>query len=189
MSSGSLRDQLKALGLSKPKVEVERAAEDKRRRPPEKKPPSRPAQASARPMTAEEAEISLARAYAARQAAEKADAAELKRQQEEKARQKRERKNAAVRLLEGKSLAKAEADLPRHFEYGKKIRRIYVDAEQLQLLNRGAMGVAQMDGRFTLVDRATIDELHRIAPEFVALRVDPVAPPVDDFPVPDDLHW
>lgn len=191
MNSGSLRDQLKALGLAKPKPEPEPVVTRDRRPHPASKPVKSPAKPRtnppAQPATAEE--ISLAKAYAAKQAAEQAEAEAARRQQEEKARLKRERKAAALRLLEGKSLTKPDAELPRHFEYGKKIRRIYVDAEQLKALNAGQLGIAQMDGRFTLVDQATIDELQRIAPEFVALRVDPDAPVNDDLAIPPDLHW
>lgn len=187
MSGNSLRDQLKALGLVKPKPEKPAGPERGREH-------SKPGKASAdrsnqRPTQAgSDAEISLAKAYAARQAAEQAEAAELRRQQEEKAKLKRERKAAAMKLLDGRSLSKPDADLPRHFEYGKKIRRIYVDAEQLHALNTGRLGVAQLDGKFLLVDQAVIDELGRIAPEFVALRIDPAAQSQEDS-VPADLHW
>lgn len=200
MSSGSLRDQLKALGLAKPKAEPEPAT-DRRgaARKPAPKPRvveaahGRPAQRapesirSNRPADTD-AEISLAKAYAARQAAEAAEAAEQRRLQEEKARIKRERKAAALMLLEGKSLLKADAELPRHFEYGRKIRRIYVDAEQMAALNGGRLGIAQLDGKFLLVDQTVIDELATIAPEFVALRVIP-GEGVSDDAIPPDLHW
>lgn len=187
MSGNSLRDQLKALGLAKPKPEKPVAPERDRK-------PVKPGLShSGRPnegrlTAAADAEISLARAYAARQAAEQAEAAELRRQQEEKARLKRERKAAAIKLLDGKSISKPDAELPRHFEYGKKIRRIYVDADQLNALNAGRLGVAQLDGKFLLVEQSVIDELSRVAPEFVALRVDPNLGGGEDS-VPSDLHW
>lgn len=193
MNSGSLRDQLKALGLVKPPPKPDPAApRDRQPRKPHPGPkPSSGVKAPSRtaPPAQTAEEISLAKAYAARQAAEQAEAAALRRQQEEKARQKRERKAAAVALLEGKSLIKPDAELPRHFEYGKKIRRIYVDAEQLKALNAGQLGIAQLDGRFLLVDQATIETLQRVAPEFVALRVDPDHPVTDDLAIPPDLHW
>lgn len=180
MSGGSLRDQLKALGLVKP---TEAATVSK---PPASRSPARVAEPSksvapVRTMKESDAEISLAKAYAAKQAAEQAEAADLRRQQEEKARLKRERKAAALRLLDGKSLVKPDAEFPRYFEYGKKIRRIYVDDEQMRALNAGMLGVAQLDGRFLLVDAVIIEELQRIAPEYVALRVDPKMRPVDDL--------
>lgn len=185
---GSLRDQLKALGLVKPQP-APVIPDAPTHRPSGKSRPSPKPAMRARPQSETEAEISLAKAYAAKQAAEQAEAAEIRRQQEEKARLKRERKAAAVLLLEGKSLAKPDAELPRYFEYGKKIRRIYVDAEQLRALNAGRLGVAQLDGRFLLVDATVINELQRIAPEYVALRVEPDASASEDVAVPDDLHW
>ncbi|MCU0754141.1 MAG: DUF2058 family protein [Xanthomonadales bacterium] len=188
--SGSLRDQLKALGLAKPKPEP--VVEPARRSAPLRKErrPSVPVSSTvATAASANAEEISLAKAYAAKVAAEQADAAAARRLQEEKARQKRERKAAAQALLQGKCLVKADAELSRHFEYGKKIRRIYVDAVQLRDLNAGRLGIAQLDGRFLLVTAETIDALHAVAPEFVALRVDPNAPRDEDVVVPDDLHW
>lgn len=202
MSGGSLRDQLKALGLVKPKPASAPLANAPASKPARKEQQDQPCSdpagrahrkspkttTPARAHKEVDAEISLAKAYAAKLAAEQAEAAALRRQQEEKARLKRERKTAAIKLLEGKSLVKSEAELPRHFEYGKKIRRIYVDAEQLRALNGGQLGVAQLDGKFMLVDANVIDELQRVAPEFVALRVDPNAVP-DEEPIPDHLHW
>lgn len=184
--SGSLRDQLKALGLVKPKPEL--AVERSKRPAAPRKESNSPATSVIPSASGSAEEISLAKAYAAKLAAEQADAAALRRQQEEKARQKRERKLAAQALLRGKCMAKPDAELPRHFEYGKKIRRIYVDAEQLRDLNAGRLGIAQMDGRFLLVSAEIIDVLQQTAPEFVALRVDPNAPRSEEA-VPDDLHW
>jgi len=188
VSGGSLRDQLKALGLVKPKPASAPVANASASKPAVKQKSSSKMTTPARAQKETDEEISLAKAYAAKLAAEQAEAAALRRQQEEKARLKRERKAAAIKLLEGKSLARPEAELPRHFEYGKKIRRIYVDAEQLRALNEGRLGVAQLDGKFMLVDANVIDELQRVAPEFVALRVDPNAVP-DAEPIPDHLHW
>ena len=83
----------------------------------------------------------------------------------------------------------------RHFEYGGKIKRIHVTAEQLKALNAGALGVVQMDGRYVLVDAAVLAEAEAIFPQAVALKIDPNAPAQDDpysdpqLQVPDDLVW
>jgi uncharacterized protein len=53
----------------------------------------------------------------------------------------------------------------------------------------------QLDGRYLLVDAATLDEAERVFAPAVALRVDPQAPAADDpyadprYQVPDDLVW
>ncbi len=40
-----------------------------------------------------------------------------------------------------------------------------------------------------MVDKAVIEALRDLAPEFIALMVDPNAPSESDDGVPDDLMW
>jgi len=61
-------------------------------------------------------------------------------------------------LLEGKSLNDAGAEIARHFNYGGKIKRVYVTADQLKALNAGELGVLQQNGRYLLVTAAVLDE-------------------------------
>ena len=88
-----------------------------------------------------------------------------------------------------------EAEIARHFEYGGKIKRIYVTDEQLKSLNAGELGVLQLNGRYLLVAAAVLAEAEEVFPESVALKVDPQAPAADDpysdpkYEVPDDLVW
>ena len=134
-------------------------------------------------------EIDLAKAYAIR--AQK-DAEERKRAEQEAAEQarlKRERKAKVQKLLEGQLLNKADADQVRHFEYGGKIRRVYVDTLQLADLNAGKLGVVQNAGRYFLVTRAVADQVRELDPHLVALLVDPATAGVDDDGIPDDLMW
>ena len=89
----------------------------------------------------------------------------------------------------------AEAEHVRHFEYGGKIKRIHVTAEQLKALNAGELGVVQQDGRYLLVDAGTLAQAEAIFAPAVALKVDPDAPAEQDpysdpqYQVPDDLTW
>ena len=68
-------------------------------------------------------------------------------------------------------------------------------AAQLTALNAGALGVVQLNGRYLLVDAATLAEAEAVFPPAVALKVDPDAPAADDpyadpkYQVPDDLVW
>ncbi len=66
---------------------------------------------------------------------------------------------------------------------------MHVDAAQLAALNAGELGVVQQGGRYLVVDKAVIEELRGIAPEFIALLVDPNAVNESDDGVPDDLMW
>ena len=140
-------------------------------------------------------DIDLAKAYAIRAQKEKDERIEAERLKQEEARQRREAKAKLVEFLAGKSLNAVDADHVRHFEYGGKIKRIHVTAEQLKALNAGELGVVQQDGRYLLVDAGTLAQAEAIFAAAVALKVDPDAPSQDDpysdpqYQVPDDLVW
>ena len=177
---------------------------DERNPQPRKPADRRPAHASAnaanagnakpRPARSRE-EIDLAKAYALRAQKEKDDRIEAERLKQEEAKVRREAKAKLAELLKDKSQNDPAAEIARHFPYGGKIKRVYVNAEQLKALNSGDLGVAQMDGRYLLVPIALLLEAEAIFPPAVALKVDPDATPGDDpyadpaFQVPDDLIW
>jgi uncharacterized protein YaiL (DUF2058 family) len=98
-------------------------------------------------------------------------------------------------LIAGKGLNAADAEFVRHFEYGGKIKRIHVTADQLKALNAGELGVLQQDGRYLLVTAALLAEAEAIFAPAVALKVDPNATAEADpyadpqYQVPDDLVW
>ena len=213
--SDSLRDQLLGLGF-KPPARPERkpvpaparksankpghgagkrAAEDARRPAsgaPRQHDKARPPR-HGKPRTRED--IDLAKAYAIRAQKEKDERIEVERLKQEEARKRREAKARLAELLKDKALNDPAAEIARHFDYGGKIKRIHVNAGQLQALNAGDLGVVQLDGRYLLVDAALLAQAEAIFAPAVALRVDPSAPARDDpyadprFEVPDDLVW
>ena len=213
--SDSLRDQLLGLGF-KPPARPERkpvpaparksankpghgagkrAAEDARRPAsgaPRQHDKARPPR-HGKPRTRED--IDLAKAYAIRAQKEKDERIEVERLKQEEARKRREAKARLAELLKDKALNDPAAEIARHFDYGGKIKRIHVNAVQLQALNAGDLGVVQLDGRYLLVDAALLAQAEAIFAPAVALRVDPSAPARDDpyadprFEVPDDLVW
>lgn len=146
-----------------------------------------------KPRTREE--IDLAKAYAIRAQREKEERIEAERVKQEEARLRREAKAKLAEFVKDKGLNDAAAEIARHFPYGGKIKRIYVNAEQLKALNAGELGVVQLDGRYLLVTAAVLAEAEAIFPVSVALKVDPNAPAEDDpyadpqYQVPDDLVW
>lgn len=133
-------------------------------------------------------DIDLARAYAMRARTEARERKQAKAEAEAEARARRERKQRLQAVLKGKALNKADAEHARHFEYGGKIRRVYVDAGQLQRINAGELGVVQHGGRYLVVTADVLEAVRAAAPEHVALAVDPGAETPDDG-VPDDLVW
>lgn len=197
---GARRDQAARPGgadRSEPRKPGQRPEQ---RRPDQRKPEQRtPDQRARRPAHAKpsrsQEEIDLGKAYALRAQKEKDDRIETERLKQEEAKRRREAKAALAILLQDKSLNDPAAEIARHFEYGGKIKRIYVTPAQLTELNAGHLGVAQMDGRYLLVPMALLLEAEAIFPPAVALKVDPNALAADDpysdpaYQVPDDLVW
>jgi len=207
----SLRDQLLGLGFKpapkpdkppqrdggkpgKPSRPVHAHADKSQARKPGQGRPqtNRPPQRG-KPRTQED--IDLAKAYAIRAQREKDERIKAERLKQEEARKRREAKAKLAELLKDKALNDADAELARHFDYGGKIKRIYVNAGQLKSLNAGELGVVQLDGRYLLVTAAVLAEAEAIFAPAVALRVDPHAPAESDpyadpqYQVPDDLVW
>jgi len=199
--SDSLRDQLLKSGLvQKLKSEAKPAPKSapasnsgpakhhfRPPRPQQAAKPNQPAkpQQAARATGVDEAD--LARAYALRARQEREERERQQREAERAAREKKERKQKLATLLDGKALNSTEADLPRHFPHGNKIRRIYCTADQLARLNRGELAVVQLSGRYLLVEQAVALQAKAIQDEALVLLCDPNAPPEDD--VPADLVW
>ena len=202
----SLRDQLLGLGFKDAPKPAPRPKPDARKppsksgkpahaaRPPQPgRPQQRPHKPAQKNMSRED--IDLAKAYAIRAQREKEERIEAERLKQEEARLRREAKARLEAFLKDKALNAAEAEHVRHFEYGGKIKRVHVTAEQLKALNAGELGVLQMNGRYLLVDAATLVEAEAIFAQAVALKVDPNAPAGDDpysdpqYQVPDDLVW
>ncbi len=207
--SDTLRDQLLGLGFKAAAPERKPGpARHDARRPEGGKPGARarnePARAAGKPRQAPpprvgkpRGEIDLAKAYAIRAQREKDERIEAERRRQEEARQRKLAKAALATLLQapGRVLNHPDADIARHFEYGGKIKRIYVTAEQLKALNAGELGVLQQNGRYVLVTAATLAEAEAVFSAAVALKIDPNAQGADDpyadpqFQVPDDLVW
>ena len=158
--SDSLRDQLLGLGF-KPAPKPERKPDPKpqsrtgkpphaqhgkpaqgqhaRGKPGQGRPaPGTPAHGKpahqGKPRTRED--IDLAKAYAIRAQREKDERIEAERLKQDQARKRREAKAALTAFLQDKGLNVADAEIARHFEYGGKIKRIYVtDVQLLSLIH------------------------------------------------------
>ena len=213
----SLRDQLLGLGFKPapaPARKPERKPERKDERKPERneerrhgrndrrpgsktagKPASTASRGDQRRQAQPRPQMDLGKAYALRAQQEKQERIEAERRKQEEARQRREAKARLAELLQGKALNDPAAEIARHFDYGGKIKRIHVTADQLKALNAGLLGVVQLDGRYLLVDAPLLAEAEAVFAPAIALRVDPSAPASDDpyadprYQVPDDLVW
>ncbi len=195
--TGSLKEQLLGLGFkapAKPERPAPKRPEALAAKPPAKSGPTRgPVRPASKARSAEE--MDLAKAYAIRAQKEKQERIDAEQRKQDEARRKREAKAQVSALLKERALNDAAAEIARHFEYGGKIRRLYVTAEQLKALNAGALAVVQLDGRYLLVPLDIASAVEALLPSLLALRVDPNAPVADDpyadprYQVPDDLVW
>src|SRR5882724_5991999 len=174
----SLRDQLLKSGLVK-KIKSEKfKSEPKPDRPPRAQ-QTKPAPKPQRPpllKAPSRSEVDLASAYAQRAQQEKQERERAQREAERLAREKKERKQKLATVLDGKSLNLADADVPRHFPHGNKIRRVYCTQEQLGQLNRGDLAVVQLAGRYLLVARDVALRAQAIQSEVLVLLCDPSTP-------------
>lgn len=214
--SDTLRDQLLGLGF-KAAPKPERKPDHRRDGRPQgrpggkpsaggnnKPPHAKPASAQGKPGQGKpqgarkprsQEDIDLAKAYAIRAQREKDERIEAERQKQEEARLRREARARLDELIKDKGLNDPAADIARHFEYGGKIKRIYVNADQLKALNAGELGVLQQNGRYLLVTAAVLAEAEQVFAPSVALKIDPDAPAEADpyadpmYQVPDDLVW
>ncbi|MGX5731151.1 DUF2058 domain-containing protein [Pseudoxanthomonas beigongshangi] len=211
--SDSLRDQLLGLGF-KPAPKPERKPQAGKPGQPSNKPHARhpgkpgaggkgkpggrphgPAGQGQGKGGKREGDIDLAKAYAIRAQKEKDERIEAERQKQEEARLRREAKARLETLLKDQALNDAGAEIARHFPYGGKIKRIYVNEAQLKALNAGELGVVQLNGRYLLVTADVLAQAEATFAPSIALKVDPDAPAEDDpyadpqFQVPDDLVW
>lgn len=205
--SDSLKEQLLKLGFNTPpreKPKPERTARTKNAAQSStagaKKGRPGPEEESARSQSRREEEIDLAKAYALRAQKEKNERIAAERQRQEEARQRREGKDKLTQMLQRTRLNDDGAEIARHFQYGGKIRRIYVTAEQLKALNSGELAVVQLAGRYHLVSTADGEEAERILPGALALSAGTAEPAAEatgedptgedpTFSVPDDLIW
>lgn len=204
----SLKDQLLGLGFKpapkpekKPDARPENKASARHAPKPGHKPhsgkpqPRKPAQAHAPKPSRNRDEMDLGKAFALRAQKEKDERIEAERLKQEEARLRREAKAKLETFLQGKALNDEAGEFVRHFPYGGKIKRVHVTEAQLKALNAGELGVVQHNGRYLLVDAATLLEAEAIFAPAVALKVDPNAPAEDDpysdpkYQVPDDLTW
>jgi len=201
----SLRDQLLKSGIVKQVRDEKRASQPPAGKPahkpankqfnkPGNKPGNKPSNQGGKPQhqparQPRDGEIDLAKAYAIRKQAETTERRQAEQAAAEEARVKRERKQKLQELLQGQALNKKDAEHARHFEYGGKIRRVYVDQAQLAAINAGELGVVQQGGHYLLVTRVIAEQVREIDAHQLALLTEPGAGGVGEDGVPDDLVW
>ncbi|NBC22614.1 MAG: DUF2058 family protein [Gammaproteobacteria bacterium] len=202
--AGSLKDQLMQAGLVSAdrarKLEKEARAEKhakrqgapkgqpkgKGKRKGEAKPPEpsalTEAQQRARELNREKAERDRAQMRAiADKAKEKALRAEIKQ---------------IIEANDQRTKTQSDDDVAFNFVHGKKVKRIYVPAQQREQISRGSLVIVNNDGQYSLLPKKAAEKVRARDPKRILVDNDekPPEPGSDDeyyaqFQVPDDLDW
>ncbi len=134
-------------------------------------------------------EVSLDRAYALRKQEEKkqADTARKRKQAED---HQRRQLNKEIRAIVSKhSLNVTKAEVPRHFMYRGRIRKINLTPDQLKALNAGELGIAYLSGGYYLLAPEHVEAVRKLSAEHVPDLASGNSEKTEEFPVPDDLTW
>lgn len=179
--SNSLRDQLLQQGLVTKKQVQDADAQKRKQRKQRKRAPD-----------AQGSEAEQARQLAAKRQAEKvARDRELNRQREQERQAKAQQ--ARVRdLIEGNQVPRQQGELSFNFSHGKRIKRLYVNAEQHKQLATGRLGIAVLGRGYYLLPREAAERLREAAPKALVHLYDPSSDEDQayaDHPIPDDLIW
>ena len=185
--SKSLQDQLLALGLAakKPKKvrrPARRASGTANQQPDAGKGPGRGGQVSG-------GEVSLDRAYALRKQEEKKQADTARKRKRAEDRQRRQLNQEIRAIVSKHRLNEANAEIPRHFMYRGRIRKINVTPDQLKALNTGEFGIAYLSGGYHLLAPEHLDAVRKLSADHIPDLVTDDPEEENEYPVPDDLSW
>jgi len=174
--SESLKDQLRALGLS-----------PKRGSP---KPVKRP-KAGQRtvPGKHDRGELSLDQAYRMRHKQERRQKQEAVAHKRAEERQRREINRKVLSLIKLHAVRDDTAEIKRNFIYKGRIRSVLVTTEQLQAINEGKLAVVYLSGNYHMMPAAKVEEVRRFAADHVPDMRGTDTEGEEEHPVPDDLTW
>ena len=187
----SLQDQLLALGLANKKPKKTRQPSRRAPAKADQRPGagSSPKNGQGREKQASGGEVSLDRAYALRKQEEKkqADTARKRKQAEDR---RRRQLNNEIRAIVGKHrLNDGKAEIPRHFMYRGRIRKINLTPDQLKALNAGEFGLAYLSGGYHLLAPEHLEAVRKLSAEHIPDLASGETEEENEFPVPDELTW
>ena len=141
------------------------------------------------------ADLSLEQAYRARQQLERKEVEQTKQRQQREQEARRQRNLKLDEIVKDKALNSKEADVRRYFEYGGRIRHLYVTQKQLEALAANELGIVVLRGRYLIVEPSVRDEFKAVAGDLVpdlskdTKASDEAAVEATGDDVPDDLRW
>ncbi|RLE19546.1 MAG: DUF2058 domain-containing protein, partial [Actinobacteria bacterium] len=83
----------------------------------------------------------------------------------------------------------AKAEVPRHFMYRGRIRKINLTPDQLKALNAGELGIAYLSGGYHLLDPEHVEVVRKLSAEHIPDLASGEPEEENEFPIPDDLTW
>ena len=181
----ALQEQLLKAGLAtEDQLAKPRQNRRKQSRPQNRKPAGKPKR---KPKPQDDSD--LARAWAARQKAEREEAARKKR-----IKAQRKANRAKIRQLTLDNCLNADdAEIPFQFMVGSNIKNIYVTEAQRRQLLDGELRITFQDGRRCLIPAEVAARIHELDPEKLIIDPSAVEESADDeyadYQVPDDLIW
>jgi uncharacterized protein YaiL (DUF2058 family) len=181
----SLRDQLLAAGLGT-KKQAKQIERDQQQNQRDRQHDRKAATAADQQRAAQQTQARAAKA---------ARDQELNRKRQEEA-ERRARWAQIKEFIQQNGIVRPETDEAFNFVDGRKVRKIYANAELQARIVSGALTIVRCDGRYHLVPAeigARIAEREPNAVVKLNQRMDQAAPaeddPYKDFVVPDDLKW
>lgn len=171
----SLKEQLRALGLASDKPDKPHGRRSGRK-------------GGAMARRGKVGEPSLDEAWALRDREERRQAERTRQAKLAEDRRRREINGRIRGIVDSGRLNCDDAQVPRHFLFRGRIRRIYVTEAQQHALARGEIGIVYLTGGYHLLDAEALEAVRRISAEHV-VDLQGGDPGEDDHPVPDDLVW
>jgi uncharacterized protein YaiL (DUF2058 family) len=119
---------------------------------------------------------------------------ELNRQQQEKA-QKKAMAAQVKQLIEGSRLPRLATEDYYNFVDEKKVKRIAVNPMLRDKLSRGTLAIVRLEGKYELIPREAALKVQEREPQrIILLNIASEVPddeddPYKDYVVPDDLMW
>lgn len=192
--SNSLSDQLLKAGLVT-QEQVEKAAEDKKKRPKpasrnpkaakgNKRPQKQQNQRSNKPSQAKTAQErdDLEKYYKAFHEVERKEKAEEEQRKREAAARKKRTRKQIRDLIEQNTLNQEEADVRYNFAVGSNVKHVYVTKEQQEKLASGEFAVTFMDGKRCVITTEVGQQILALDAEKIVIIAKPDEADID---IPD----
>ena len=185
--SQSLQDQLLALGLANKKPK--KARQPSRRASGKTNPQPGAGKGPGRGEQVLGGEVSLDRAYALRKQEEKKQADTARSRKRAEDRQRRQLNKEIRAIVSEHRLNEAKAEIPRHFMYRGRIRKINLTPDQLKAVNTGELGIAYLSGGYHLLAPEYLEAVRKLSAVHIPDLASGDTEEENEHPVPDDLTW